>query len=188
MDNPILIVSTNRQTDNPLYNQAFLNYPGVQMMDVTKQKPNRYIMDLHNEFVGTPAIILNISENVFVFDTDALFRYITFLIMQGNIEVAGFTQADEVVEMSDQFNIILPKTKLSGKNYFAQMHQLEKDCFIHYSTEKGCPGVLLHNHKDEPFAVYAGSIKYYKSPTVDFDKCYEFAKQRKNQQIELERA
>ncbi len=188
MDNPILIVSTNKTKAEPLYNQAFFNYPGIQMMEVNNDKPNRYIMHLHNEFVGTPAIVLNISQNVLVFDTDALFRYITFLIMQGNIEVAGLTASEGIVDMGSEFNVILPKTKLSGKNYFAQMHQLEKDCFISYSTDKGCPGILLHNHKDEPFAVFAGSIKYFKSPKADFDACYEFAKNKKQHQIELERA
>lgn len=186
--NPILVVSTNRiDQSTPLYSQAFLNFSGVQSVVVNNQKPNRYIMDLHNEFIDTAAIVLNISEKVFVFDPEALFSLATRLIME-NIECTGFTQSEGNVEMSDQFNIIIPKTRITGKNYFAQMHQLEKDSFIQYGVEKDCPGILLYNQAGLPFAIYAGTIKYFKSPVSDLMACYNYAMHKRNEYIETERS
>jgi hypothetical protein len=186
--NPILVLSTNRfDQTTPLYCQAFLDFPGVQAIEVNKQKANRYIMDLHNEFIDTAAIVLNVSENVFVFDPEALFSLVTRLVME-KIECTGFTQSEGNVEMSDAFNIILPNTRISGKNYFAQMHQLEKDSFINYGTDNDCPGILLYNQAGIPFAIYAGTIKYFKSPVSDVMACYNYAIHKRNQYIENERA
>lgn len=184
--NPYLAICTNRSSESvPLYNQAFLDYQGVVCSSVINEKPNKYIMNLHNEFIDTAAIVLNISENVFVFDMEALLSFATRQVIE-RIEVCGVTAAQGHVQMSDAFNIIIPKTTISGKNYFAQMHQLEKDLFITYDFAKDAPGILLLNQAGLPFAIWAGQIKYAKCPPIDFDACYQYALEKKNQYITAE--
>ena len=186
--NPYLAICTNRSSESvPLYNQAFLDYQGIVCSSVINENPNKYIMNLHNEFIDTAAIVLNISENVFVFDMEALLSFATRQVIE-RIEVCGVTAAQGHVQMSDAFNIIIPKTTISGKNYFAQMHQLEKDSFIQYGVEKDCPGILLYNQAGLPFAIYAGTIKYFKSPVSDLMACYNYAMHKRNEYIETERS
>lgn len=182
-NNPILVVSTNNITGKPLLNQAFFNYPGIKSMQVDNAKPNRYIMDLHNEFLDTSAMIVNVSENVFVFNIEALITLITRQVVEG-IEVHGVNGTSGQVDMLDVFNVIIPKTRITGKNYFAQMHQLEKDAFIQWDIVKDAPGILLLNQNGEPFAIWAGSIKYEKCPTVDVEACYNYAVAKRNAFIE----
>ena len=182
-NNPILVVSTNNITGKPLLNQAFFNYPGIKSVQVDNAKSNRYIIDLHNEFIDTAAMVVNVSENVFVFNIEALITLITRQVIE-NIEVFGVTSSSGKVEMSDVFNTIIPKTRISGKNYFAQMHQLEKDAFIQWDIVKDVPGILLLNQNDEPFAIWAGEIKYEKCPTIDVEACYNYAVAKRNAFIE----
>jgi hypothetical protein len=184
MKNPLLIISTNRKNQEPeLKCQAFFNFEGIRCMQVHNVKPNRYILDLHNGFIDTEAMVINVSENVFVFDIEALFNLVTRLVLEG-IECTGLPEADKQPVISDVFNILLPKTAITGKNYFAQMHQLNKDSFIRFGVERGCPGILLYNQAGVPFGIYAGSIKYFKSPTPDFLACYQYAIQKNNERIE----
>lgn len=186
-NNPYLVVSTNNVSGKPLLNQAFFNYPGIKSMQVDNAKPNRYIMELHNGFIDTAAIVVNVSENVFVFNIEALFTLITRQVMEG-IEVHGVNGSSGQVDMLDVFNVIIPKTRITGKNYFAQMHQLEKDAFIQWDIVKDVPGILLLNQKDEPFAIWAGSIKYEKCPPVNIEACYNYAVAKRNEFIEQQQS
>jgi hypothetical protein len=154
--------------------QAFFNYPGIASIGFDNEGDSAVLHTMHNKYAGTGAMIVNCSEDVFVFDIDALLEFMIFLVAQPNCEVNGFTMKRDTVAMGAKFNIMLPKTHIN-EGYFDEAHSRKIDSFIAYERDPNVPGFLLLNHASIPFAIYAGQIEGEPKVKTNRDLAHAYA-------------